>query len=453
MWVIRATVMLACLGLAGPALAQYDYDTPPSTPTPPPTTGEPPLGTPPSATPGTHTPTSTSAGGVCTISGPVLTPANFGIAAGAVLADVSTTILADGRIRLYAFGQGRGVVSAVSVSADGLSFVPEAGSRLPDGSGMPRIVGGPVGGYRLFFTSGDGIRSATSADGLTFTVEAGFRVTKQQAGFTDATGTLVALSGGSLVALPDGRYRMYFSTLPRPGEAAGGHRVKSAVSVDMVTWEVEPGILLGAGAAALTESAEHPFALPHPDGSVTLYYGKFGASPTGAAEGLYQSTAVDGRTFTTETLSVFFGNDPDLLRRADGTLLAYYGGFDAVIGGTVNVATCPDPAASAATSPAPGSSAAPSTATITITSAGVSPQTVTIAAGGRVTFVNNDSRSHDMSSDPHPVHTDCSAVNQVGFLAPGQSRETGMLTTVRTCGFHDHDQPANSGLQGQIVIQ
>ena len=90
MRVIRAMVTLAALSLAGPALAQtYDYDTPPSTPstpspTPPPATGEPPLGTPGMpTTPGTHTPAAPTApaAGVCTISGPVLTPANFGIAA------------------------------------------------------------------------------------------------------------------------------------------------------------------------------------------------------------------------------------------------------------------------------------------------------------------------------------------------------------------------------------
>lgn len=452
--------MCAALCLAAPALAQYDDYGPSTTtpsPTPPPATGEPPMGTPPSGTPGTpttpgtHTPTTTSAVGVCTISGPVLTPTDFNVAAGQPVADVSTTVLADGRIRIYAFAQGQGVRSAVSVSADGLSFVPEAGARLADGAGMPRIVGGPVGGYRLFFISGDGIKSATSTDGLTFTLEEGFRISKAQAGLLDATGAPQALSGGSMVNLPDGRYRMYFSDLPRPGGTPGGHRVKSAVSTDMLTWTMEPGILLGTGATTLTESAEHPFALPHPDGSVTLYYGKFGASPTGAAEGLYQSTSTDGRTFTTETLAVFFGNDPDLIRRADGTLLAYYGGFDPVIGGIVFVATCPDPAAAVAT-PAP-SPAPSSTATITITSAGASPQTVTIAAGGRVTFVNNDSRPHDMSSDPHPAHTDCSAVNQVGFVTPGQSRQTGILTTARTCGFHDHDQPSNSRLQGQIIIQ
>ena len=355
---------------------------------------------------------------------------------------------------MYAFAQGQGIRSAVSVSQDGLSLLPEVGARLADGAGMPRIVGGPVGGYRLFFTSGNGIKSATSADGLTFGIEAGFRISGEQAGFTDAAGALQALSGGSMVNLPDGRYRMYFSDLPRPGDTPGGHRVKSAVSSDMLTWEVEPGVRIGPGADTLMESAEHPFALPHPDGGVTLYYGKFSTATPGLVEGLYFSTSTDGLTFGTETLGVFNGNDPDGIRRQDGTLLMYYGGFDPAIGGIVSVATCPDPAVSAEASVATTPSPAPSsTATITITSAGASPRTVTIAAGGRVTFVNEDSRPHDMSSDPHPVHTDCPAVNQVGFLSPGQSRTSGNFTTARTCGFHDHDQPANTNLQGQIIIQ
>jgi len=95
----------------------------------------------------------------------------------------------------------------------------------------------------------------------------------------------------------------------------------------------------------------------------------------------------------------------------------------------------------------------PSTTTITITSAGASPRSVTIAAGGRVTFINNDSRPHDMSSNPHPEHTDCPAINQVGFLTTGQTKTTGNLTTARTCGFHDHNEPSTVSLQGTIVIQ
>jgi plastocyanin len=91
-------------------------------------------------------------------------------------------------------------------------------------------------------------------------------------------------------------------------------------------------------------------------------------------------------------------------------------------------------------------------ATITITSAGVSPKSVTITAGSRVTFVNNDSRPHDMNSNPHPEHTDCPALN-VGFISAGASGTSQNLTTVRSCGYHDHNQPDVTALQGTVIIQ
>ena len=91
-------------------------------------------------------------------------------------------------------------------------------------------------------------------------------------------------------------------------------------------------------------------------------------------------------------------------------------------------------------------------ATITITAAGVSPSSVTVSPGQRVTFVNNDSRPHDMASDPHPEHNQCPEIN-VGFLQAGQSGTTQNLNTVRTCGFHDHNQPDVRSLQGTIRIQ
>ena len=91
--------------------------------------------------------------------------------------------------------------------------------------------------------------------------------------------------------------------------------------------------------------------------------------------------------------------------------------------------------------------------TITITSTGVSPKSLTVSAGTQVTFVNSDNTNHDMASDPHPVHTDCPDINAVGFLTPGQSRQTNPLRTVRTCGYHDHNSPSSTALQGTIVIQ
>jgi hypothetical protein len=43
-------------------------------------------------------------------------------------------------------------------------------------------------------------------------------------------------------------------------------------------------------------------------------------------------------------------------------------------------------------------------------------RTLTVPPGTRVTFVNNDTRVHEMDSDPHPDHTDCPEINQVDLL-------------------------------------
>ena len=101
-----------------------------------------------------------------------------------------------------------------------------------------------------------------------------------------------------------------------------------------------------------------------------------------------------------------------------------------------------------------GGSAGPSGATVTIGSNGaVSPAQVTINVGQSVTFVNSDTRLHDMTSNPHPSHTDCPPMNAVGSLSPGQTKLTNAFTTARTCGFHDHANPESAALQGSITIR
>src|SRR6185503_8967212 len=66
----------------------------------------------------------------------------------------------------------------------------------------------------------------------------------------------------------------------------------------------------------------------------------------------------------------------------------------------------------------PSGSCTPSTnpATLVIQNNAICPQSITIARGGQLTIINQDSRSHDMTSDPHPSHTDCPELNQIGFL-------------------------------------
>ena len=89
------------------------------------------------------------------------------------------------------------------------------------------------------------------------------------------------------------------------------------------------------------------------------------------------------------------------------------------------------------------------TTTVTITSAGVSPKAIIVNAGAKIMFVNNDSRAHEPSSNPHPSHTQCPELN-IGNLAPGQSRESGPTVGGRTCGYHDHLDNTNGALQGTV---
>jgi len=99
-------------------------------------------------------------------------------------------------------------------------------------------------------------------------------------------------------------------------------------------------------------------------------------------------------------------------------------------------------------------SAGPSGATITITAAGVSPSQVSVTVGQSVTFVNNDSRPHEMASDPHPTHGTCPSIEiGIGTLAAGQSKLTQGFANAGTCGYHDHLNSGTASLQGAITIR
>jgi plastocyanin len=99
-------------------------------------------------------------------------------------------------------------------------------------------------------------------------------------------------------------------------------------------------------------------------------------------------------------------------------------------------------------------SAGPSGATITIGANGVSPAAVTISVGQSVTFVNNDTRNHEIASNPHPAHGSCPAIERgLGTLTPGQTKLTQGFAGAGTCSFHDHLNDTNQSLQGSITIR
>ena len=98
------------------------------------------------------------------------------------------------------------------------------------------------------------------------------------------------------------------------------------------------------------------------------------------------------------------------------------------------------------TTPLPGEAA-----TITILNTGTTPKSVTVPVGSRVNFDNQSGNNIEISSDPHPIHTDCPALN-LGAMRNGQVGQTGALNVARTCSYHDHGRPDDVRWQGSIVI-
>ena len=126
------------------------------------------------------------------------------------------------------------------------------------------------------------------------------------------------------------------------------------------------------------------------------------------------------------------------------------------VGALVVVAACGGSNNPNGPAPGPGDgggSPGTSGATITITGGRVTPANVTISVGQSVTFVNNDGGVRNVSSDPHPAHTECLQINAVNSISNNETKLTNAFPTARSCGFHDHDDPDNPNRRGRITIQ
>ena len=91
-------------------------------------------------------------------------------------------------------------------------------------------------------------------------------------------------------------------------------------------------------------------------------------------------------------------------------------------------------------------------ATIVLSANGVSDAAPRIATGQRVRFTNNDTVVHQILTTPHNLHSDCPALNSIDVIQPGQSKESGVLSERRGCGFHDHLSPDDQRFRGQVVV-
>ena len=89
---------------------------------------------------------------------------------------------------------------------------------------------------------------------------------------------------------------------------------------------------------------------------------------------------------------------------------------------------------------------------VTISSGGVNPGEVQTGLGTRVMFLNNDTIAHDIMGGPDPSRPDCHEIDSVGFLSPGQSRQTAPFERSRLCEYHDHSFHSIR-FNGRILIQ
>ena len=224
--------------------------------------------------------------------------------------DAEVVKLPDGRYRMYygldprTYPENINIVSAIS--SDGLNWTPESGTRLPEGHiyAMPSVIELPDGRWRMYYNSG-GIQSAVSGDGLNF----------QQEGLRLATN----LQGPTVIRLDDGRYRMYLQdseeTTPPTLPVS---RIKSAISSDGLSWELEAGIRIDGTKPPFQGMLGSPDIAKLSDGSFRLYFlaGSQEMDEKGI-EGIYKADSVDGLNFSNETF--VFGKYVDEKGRKIGT--------------------------------------------------------------------------------------------------------------------------------------
>lgn len=88
-------------------------------------------------------------------------------------------------------------------------------------------------------------------------------------------------------------------------------------------------------------------------------------------------------------------------------------------------------------------------ADVIITDDGFSPQTVTVRAGGTVTWTNAGATPHWPASDPHPAHTGLPGFDSLAGLASGETYQF-TVTKPGTFGYHDHLFPL---LKGTVIVK
>lgn len=87
-----------------------------------------------------------------------------------------------------------------------------------------------------------------------------------------------------------------------------------------------------------------------------------------------------------------------------------------------------------------------------IAPAGVVPQVLHLDAPVTVTFTNTDRIAHTLESAPELAYGDCTEMNGLGMLQPGQRGSVTLNEPGFICAYHDAARPTDMAFQGIIVL-
>lgn len=93
-----------------------------------------------------------------------------------------------------------------------------------------------------------------------------------------------------------------------------------------------------------------------------------------------------------------------------------------------------------------GGEETPATPLVQLSSAGVSPSSITVASSAALRFVNKDSADHQLAS------TDCSELASPKLSAGGSFTAT-LGAGPKTCTYKDSLAPSASAFQGTVTVQ
>jgi hypothetical protein len=211
------------------------------------------------------------------------------------------------------------------------------------GAVSPRVVALPRGGYRMYYTQilpRDGILpragfpfgandydnassrilSATSVDGVAWRPESGVRLAPQQGG----AGDFRVVSSEVVPTAQAGRLRMYYECCD--GHQSKQNSIRSAVSEDGLTWNVESG----ARMELRDRNLSSPRIVFLDDRRCRLYCGQHGSGIISAVSedgGLTFSLEADVRIATNQQLDRLAAFAPEILRLSEGGYRLFYAGY------------------------------------------------------------------------------------------------------------------------------